>query len=231
MWWWRSPFAATEDRNTTAALSASSTQMWRSPFAATEDRNLSGAKQMLLDTRWRSPCAATEDRNIRSGTTKRPSGRVAVAHQGDRGSQRRRGGNRHDPVAVALLGDRGSQHVRRVSYWKFLVKWRSPSAATEDRNHQRAAVASPFPVTQDRNAWAAGLAQRYYVQAARLGDEAGDPLIRATALRSMAGDRARPHRRGPGARRRRRLVGPGTMPSAHPRMDHWDASRGHSRRR
>jgi hypothetical protein len=33
---------------------------------------------------------------------------------------------------------------------------------------------------------ASGLAQRYYVQAVRLGDEAGDPLVRSTALRSMA---------------------------------------------
>ncbi|WP_344952844.1 hypothetical protein [Sphaerisporangium flaviroseum] len=33
---------------------------------------------------------------------------------------------------------------------------------------------------------AAGLAQRYYVQAIRLGDEASDPLVRSTALRSMA---------------------------------------------
>ena len=30
------------------------------------------------------------------------------------------------------------------------------------------------------------LAQRYFIQAIRLGDEAGDPLLRATALRSMA---------------------------------------------
>lgn len=32
----------------------------------------------------------------------------------------------------------------------------------------------------------AGLAQRYYVEALRLADEAGDPLMRATVLRSMA---------------------------------------------
>jgi len=31
-----------------------------------------------------------------------------------------------------------------------------------------------------------GLAQRYYVQAVRFADEAGDPLLRTTALRSMA---------------------------------------------
>ncbi|RCG17803.1 hypothetical protein DQ384_39550 [Sphaerisporangium album] len=36
------------------------------------------------------------------------------------------------------------------------------------------------------DAGAAGLAQRYYVQAVRLGEEAGDPLVRSTALRSMA---------------------------------------------
>ncbi|MEO3807693.1 hypothetical protein ABGB17_01680 [Sphaerisporangium sp. B11E5] len=36
------------------------------------------------------------------------------------------------------------------------------------------------------DAGAAGLSQRYYIQAVRLGDEAGNPLIRSTALRSMA---------------------------------------------
>jgi hypothetical protein len=33
---------------------------------------------------------------------------------------------------------------------------------------------------------AAGLGQRYFIEAIRLADEAGDPLVRATALRSMA---------------------------------------------
>ncbi|WP_424535973.1 hypothetical protein ACOZ38_39170 [Sphaerisporangium viridialbum] len=36
------------------------------------------------------------------------------------------------------------------------------------------------------DAGAAGLAQRYYVQAVRLGEEAADPLVRAAGLRSMA---------------------------------------------
>ncbi len=30
-----------------------------------------------------------------------------------------------------------------------------------------------------------GLGQRYYIQAMRLADEAGDPLMRATVLRSL----------------------------------------------
>ncbi|MET7305027.1 hypothetical protein ABZS54_40415, partial [Embleya sp. NPDC005575] len=45
--------------------------------------------------------------------------------------------------------------------------------------------ARPPPRARERHSRTAA-AQRYYVQAARLADEAGDPLTRASALRSLA---------------------------------------------
>ncbi len=42
-----------------------------------------------------------------------------------------------------------------------------------------------------------GLGQRYYIQAMRLADEAGDPLMRATALTDRASHRTRPPHPGP----------------------------------
>ena len=85
---WRSPFAASEDRNCRCTCASSNPKRWRSPFAASEDRNAvwsggdAGAQGMALAVRgergsqprcrpgdaagvlpWRSPFAASEDRN------------------------------------------------------------------------------------------------------------------------------------------------------------------------
>ncbi|KQX77040.1 MULTISPECIES: hypothetical protein [unclassified Streptomyces] len=64
---------------------------WRSPLGATEDRNDAWTTYTPTWTvRWRLPFGATEDRNhIVAGPIMDKLARLAVALQGDRGSQRR----------------------------------------------------------------------------------------------------------------------------------------------
>ncbi|MEV7116799.1 hypothetical protein [Streptomyces anulatus] len=154
---WRSLSGVTEDRNDIHMFTARLVKGWRSPSGAAKDRNyintvsLDGHHKVVVAPEDRNllPCVnngllggggrlpgVTEDRNLADGKVPGTKAAVAVALQGDRGSQRQR----HDEfplaqlVAVALRGDRGSQLILLGLTHRPRLVWRSPSGAAEDCN-------------------------------------------------------------------------------------------------
>jgi len=110
--------------------------------------------------RWRSPFAASEDRNALADAGPADGEEVALALRGERGSQPVGIPRVRQPhqVALALRGERGSQPRCHSRLAGPPVQWRSPFAASEDRNpgpgcggNQPDAWRSPFAASEDRN--------------------------------------------------------------------------------